>query len=329
MGYGTNIGSSEEHVGGDITKVLFKFNYNTGTDHASKIFRVNAALKSDNDFETALSTVASGDFTKMAGCDLSALLYPYRVASGVSPTMPTMEFTEYNQSILPYHIDLDQTDKVFNRLVGPSGDSMGATVSSDYYLGDTEFLRDTDDVRSVGIRLPLMGVGWGRGTDGGNYPSNGSGIFSGDNELGTDIDPKDYIAAPIDFRYNPVDKVWTCGTTQSRGIITELYPSSGFYTAAEAQWDSNLSMWNYKPSGQVWSHDSDLGPLRELGQFSFVASGTVVSIKNTTGSSGVVNINYFENDRNKFEALIVDSWVNDVSIDADNILSDIDRKSVV
>jgi hypothetical protein len=69
--------------------------------------------------------------------------------------------------------------------------------------------RTSHDIRGVGLRLPVMCVGWGYDTDGEPVPAgSGTGKFVGEKDHGYQVDPQEYIAAPLDVRYNKERHVW-------------------------------------------------------------------------------------------------------------------------
>lgn len=320
MGFGSKEGTSDHYSDENVSKLFFKFNYSESTRHQDKISRVEGTMKSSLGFERALQTFTSGSFTTLAGCDISDIFFPYRIASGVSATMPTISVTEYNSKLLPYEIEFDQTDKVFNRLVGPSGDRMGSAVSSDYYLGDSFSLRDADDVRSVGLRLPIMGIGWGKNSARTrNIPSGTTNeLYAGETPSGTHVDPQDYIAAPIDFRFDEDRGVWTCGDTEPTTFarITSVLAASGYYYAEEVAFYPDVQQWQPKiptdyPSGwNDWPGNPN-GVLYEIGKFSNRPFGTIVEVKQSTDAYSSGTFWWFENDDNEFWAEIISSWAED------------------
>jgi len=202
------------------SKLLFEFEYGSASGTQDKLARSVGALKSSKGYDLALSSKPSGEYVKTAGCDLTALFMPFRISpTGEDRTMPFMDTVVTTVSqverINPYQSDVGQTDTLVNRYIGPSGDSLPGVVSSDQYYGDVNQLRDPSDIRSVGLRMPMIGVGWGRTVDGLSWPSGSADLlWKGEVEQGSEVDPKDYVAAPIDFRYNTARKVWTCDTGQ-------------------------------------------------------------------------------------------------------------------
>jgi len=209
------------------TKLLFEFEYGAASGVQDKIARSVGSLKTDRAYDQALSSKASSGYKKVAGCDLAAIFMPFRVASLPAfgnDTMPTVwdvsnARVDIAHGNTPFQMDTSQTDTIINRYIGPSGDSMPGVVSSDQYYGDVNQLRDPSEVRSVGFRLPMMGVGWGRGLDGRPWPSGSdTTMWAGEVKQGSMVDPRDYQAAPIDFRYSPVRRTWSCDSSQ---IIVE------------------------------------------------------------------------------------------------------------
>src|SRR5690606_18027297 len=120
----------------------------------------------------------------------------------------------------PFYYDIDQ-------LSSPSGgeggngfyyvksiasgynDSYGTVVSGPSNSLDPAQIRHNFSIRGVGLRLPAIGVGWGYDTEGNPFPPGSGSTFIGDVEHGHQIDPVNYVAAPIDLRYDRTRKVWT------------------------------------------------------------------------------------------------------------------------
>jgi len=197
------------------SKLLFEFEFGEASGTQDKIARSVGVLKSDRAYDLALSSRPADEYIKTAGCDLSAIFMPFRAASGVDANMPMLNSTQFSDRQLPFQMDLSQSDSLVNRYVGPSGDSLPGVVSSDQYYGDVNQLRDAADVRSVGFRMPMVGVGWGLDKDGSPWPSGSSeDLWQDDVEQGSLVDPKNYVAAPIDFRYNKFRNTWTCDSSQ-------------------------------------------------------------------------------------------------------------------
>jgi hypothetical protein len=71
---------------------------------------------------------------------------------------------------------------------------------------------DSTDVRSIGLRTPIIAVGWGYDTNDLPVPNENNASptekFIGGTDHGADVDPKDYVAAPIDLRYDHDRGVW-------------------------------------------------------------------------------------------------------------------------
>lgn len=320
-GYGSNFGTDKSTARSNVDKILFKFNYADTDSDQDKLFRAQGSFKNTQDFERSLSMAASGSFTSMAGCDISAIFYPYRLGSGLVASMPTSEIKSYNHTLFPYHIDPNLDGNIINKLKSPSGDYMGSVVSSDYDNMSSDFLRDPNDVRSVGFRLPAVGVGWGKTTEGLVAPSEPggqpSGLYKGGSTKGVDVDPKDYIAAPIDFRYDETRGVWTCARSESTfARITKCVAASGYYEAEQVvfwpeiqQWQTAVGNQNIYPSG--WSEEpgNPNGVMWEIGKFSVRPTGTIIEASRDLSASGTFW--WFENDNNEFWAEIISSWAEE------------------
>lgn len=184
--------------------------------------RVSVVIKDTESFHTELESMDDATYKNAAGSDLSAIFMPYQSHGGVSGSMPgfnsylpTPDPKEVNfYSILPFQWSSGANSVVMDRWVATSGDSLGSLVSAEKHYIDMDRYRDLDYIRGVGLRLPIMGVGWGYTTDDDPWPSGGAGpsgtrYFKGDLQSGWQLDPSDYIAAPIDLRYDPERHVWT------------------------------------------------------------------------------------------------------------------------
>jgi hypothetical protein len=169
------------------------------------------------------------EYRRMAGCDLSSLFLPFSTSS--SDKMPYYEIVETDgvadrstSSIgknllftygIPDHAV--SSDELFYAPLSSgwhygvvSSGGLPGTLDKNY--GICEY-RSYKDIRSFGMRLPMIGVGWGYSTDGKPVPNNSEGysssVFAGECTYGWQVAPEDYVAAPIDFRYDVERGVWT------------------------------------------------------------------------------------------------------------------------
>lgn len=276
------ISANEGNTG--ITRVFSTYSKSNGVEGYGTLYRQNKAvvtLKSEPSFNETIKSIPSGGYPSVAGTDLSSIFFPYVArSSGLAKTMPGFTYhlptsgdlsrkvaTIYD--LMPYYFLDSEHDYIYDQSLFPSGDSIKGNVSGSGYIGDPDIYRAVDDQRSVGLRLPAMAVGWGYTTWGDPYPSGrvvGSGetqrfYFKGDHPesghlKGYQVNPDDYIAAPIDLRYDPRNHVWTAPKgfwAEVSGITVPNVPSgfhywreiifgsSGTYTYGDRRGDENNS----------------------------------------------------------------------------------------
>ncbi len=228
--------------------------------------KVKVTLKDNFNYEHILITEPSGTYKLTAGCALSSLFYPFQTKLGnTANTMPGFwSFANSNprsqvptsgvislQDVLPYQWDVFQSSYMLDRYVALSGDYNSDVVSSDVSYRNTDRFRDSSDIRSVGLRLPLMGVGWGFTTAGVPFPTggvnaSGTTLFKGNYNNGWMVDPADYVAAPIDLRYDTFRNVWTSAPDQ--GVLRPcLVKQDGGTTSGNGSSRANLTYSVYKP----------------------------------------------------------------------------------
>lgn len=253
----------EQTGAGGVDKIFATFrsvsnNLPFARQSASKI-----SLKSSVSYEKALHDLSgSGIYNKIAGADLSNIFFPYETTygSGVFPcfypsgslSLPAASGRVILniEKLLPFRWDRNASGLVYYRpQCDNTHDGLNNIVGGEQYYGNTDTYRDTQYMRTIGIRLPMMGVGWGYTNDGLPFPSNteilyGSGVneysfykFKGDYDNGYLVSPDEYIAAPIDLRYNPQKHVWSGPT----GFWAEIKGSSGVYVTASGVFHSNGS----------------------------------------------------------------------------------------
>jgi hypothetical protein len=127
--------------------------------------------------------------------------------------------------LLPFQWEPWSSGYVIDRYFDPSGDANTSVISSDSYYKSSDRFRDPSDIRSIGIRLPLMGVGWGYTHENDPYPSGSiERRFAGNVTQGHTVDPSEYIAAPIDLRYDKDRNVWS---SPREGFWAEILVGSG------------------------------------------------------------------------------------------------------
>lgn len=188
-------------------------------------------IKSGSSYEATLASMPSGLYQKSAGIDLGGLFMPFESKIGdsdlpsfhntfpISGTLTISGAIGNGYDLLPFRWDSSASGYIYDKIYIPNGDgdSIDNLITGDIYYGDTDRYNKIDNIRGIGFRLPMMGVGWGLTTDGTPFPSgtNSSGemSFKGGYSNGYQIDSSDYIAAPIDLRYDTSRNVWTAGQT--------------------------------------------------------------------------------------------------------------------
>ncbi len=184
--------------------------------------RISVSLVNQNKFNTVLHNSTDEQYQQSAGADISTIFAPFKTS--IEPTESGFPRFHNNTrpislvesgiissiDLLPFEWDKTQTTVLTDRTVQPSGDGLNSLVSSSKVYVDIDRFRDISDIRGIGLRLPIMGVGWGYTRDVIPMPSgNNATNFKGNHQQGWTVDPKDYIAAPIDFRYDRSRHVWT------------------------------------------------------------------------------------------------------------------------
>jgi hypothetical protein len=200
----------------------------------------SVGIKSSEDFAAAVSYVPSGMYTQSAGGSLDNIFCCFEstvgVGSGWLPSfhdsvLPSGTFASGAAptfvDLLPFRWKNNDSNYIYDIHQSPSGsvDSLSDLISGDKYYGPTSRYRDISSIRGVGLRLPMMGVGWGFTTDGDPWPSGAprstsqSGLAFRNGELeGYKLNQSLYVAAPIDLRYDRRKNVWTT----ERGFWAEI-----------------------------------------------------------------------------------------------------------
>lgn len=215
-----------------ITKILGLITTPKGgnSDNMSKSNRANIAFKDSASFYDALKRTQDSDYILTAGSDVSSIFYPFStkiaqsgIPSFIGSLSPKQDYRINQARLMPMEWASGTQTKIKDRYISPSGDSHLSIVSSEKFRWDIDRFRDLYDQRGIGIRLPIMGVGWGYTNDGvpcpsgakpagqvegTNYPS-GTRFFKGGTREGYNVDPAELVAAPIDLRYDPKNDVWT------------------------------------------------------------------------------------------------------------------------
>lgn len=236
--------SASIHQAGGYDKLISFFSDTEGTDLSTYNSRAKVVLQQSANYEWALRFAEDGsNYRSTAGTDLSSILYPFELRlNNDNPNLPHIHEDISHRKIanvgsgirepnfadlLPYYWVPSGVDYITDRYaISASGDSMSSTVSSNKIRGDSvDRFRDPYEIRSVGMRMPMMGVGWGYDLNGAPFPpGQTSGTFVGNVQYGSQIDPKEYIAAPIDLRYDKDRHVWAPPTN---GFIVRLEKTGG------------------------------------------------------------------------------------------------------
>lgn len=215
------------NIGGGYSKLLAIFNATSLNRNAkAKSECVNIVLKESLDYEESLKSIDASGYNKVAGCDLSAIFMPFVTTSG-SPIMPSFVSNLADntsipirlQTLLPYQWNAQESGYLYLRQSSPSGDTIDNVVSANNYYGSTSDFRSVSDIRSIGLRLPLMLVGVGYDTEGNRFPASGI-KYKGGYDYPYQVNPQDYVAAPADFRYDRTRNVWTMADERLYGKIT-------------------------------------------------------------------------------------------------------------
>ena len=208
--------------------------------------KFSVSLLDSNSFYNTVSSMSDERYRYMASADLSSILFPYDTwrmhRSSIPSGLPTFygDNASFDQGIIPptqsdnaYRMNIYKlnpiewsrflsTNSTKDRWSSPSGDSINDLASWVSHRGDINQYRDMNIIRGIGIRLPMMGVGWGYTTDGlpcpsgippvgqveGTHYPKGTKFFKGGVTEGYNVDPQDYIAAPIELRFDRKRNTW-------------------------------------------------------------------------------------------------------------------------
>lgn len=235
----------------------------TENNATTKRNRYKVALKNRVDFENMLinTSESGGLYQQIAGNDLSDLFAPWHFGSD-NDSIPTVTIVEASsgevtsQNLLPFRGDTTETSGILSLEQAPSGGDSMTPTSSDRYYGSPDLYRDLSDIRGVGFRLPAMAVGWGYDFDGNPVPSGTDGKFKGEVTNGYEVDPKDWISAPIDLRYDKERGVWTTSngigfkTVKITGSSQDFNNSRYIYDFTEVEHTGEgYGGWTTKPGG--------------------------------------------------------------------------------
>lgn len=261
----------------------------SGTTAMLKSGRAVVGLKDSHSFKDTLINTESGIFQRSAAASISTIFYPYQSYWSGATEMPTFIPSAsgsndgsgyiFAKDILPIYWDNFDTDSVYDRMQYPSGDAMSNLISSEMHYGDIDRFRDHSNTRAIGLRLPMVGVGWGYTTDNMPFPSGTASSnkpkFKGDVAKGVMVDPKDYVAAPIDLRYDTNRNVWTA---PNQGFWAKIISGSGAFKWVEQRLkqDGKFEDLPYGRSGKEGNV-----PAYEANQAGAIPSGTIVWMHDT------------------------------------------------
>jgi len=249
-----------------VTHILGSFYDHSNDSLPVKRSSFDVKLKNSDGFDQVLRDSQKSDYQRYAGASVSDIFFAFSAASGASGYPTWFNYQEVSSlstgeanavGLLPFEWNPETQSTVKNLNIASSGDTFKGLVTSDQYYGNVNRLRDTHDVRGIGLRLPIIGVGWGYTlADGTPFPpaSGDSAKFAGDVNNGWEIDPKHYISAPIDLRYDEENHVWKTGgegMTKHRHLLnttTDGGPAFATFFADSLTEASGLGYANFAPS---------------------------------------------------------------------------------
>lgn len=247
-------------------------------------------------YESALTGMSQNEFKHSGGANLSAIFIPFQSRKEadempafykhIEDTPNSDGMTPALMEVLPFRWDKNRTSYIYDRWGTTSGDGLANLISDTEFRGDSDRFRDISNVRSIAFRLPMMAAGWGFTTDGLPWPSGEWGDFRTpkfkggfDKHAGWMVDPADYIAAPIDLRYDRDHHVWTA----PRGFWAKITGTSGvenvkggIYSWSEMSVDPSGALIE-KAGGRFGTFNTR--PAYEVNKNEGVSSGTVVWMK--------------------------------------------------
>lgn len=245
------VNDSDSYGGSSYSKIYAIFNGPDGDPSpASRRNATHISLKTAEGYNASVRQTGPSGYRNIAGTDLSSIFFPFESVIGSGGNLPSFDqsvnssgitpsghYTPNILNLLPFQWNPLQSGIVQDSYVNPSGDGLKDTLSGNFYTGDIDRYRNTDITRGIGIRLPMMGVGWGYTTFGDPWPSgnvssgvapyenipSGTRLFKGDYLKGYQVDPQDYVAAPIDLRYDTTNNVWT----SPKPLLVQILDQSG------------------------------------------------------------------------------------------------------
>lgn len=204
-----------------MNKIVSKFAYLAPGSGIDKLNRIDTAFIEDQSYINEID-VDSEIYKGMASTNIENIFMPFSTSGSVQ-NFP--KFYDLSQSaggstirakdLLPFKINTTGSGYYYSISTSGLDTQRGFLAGNNPY--HSEYIRHQYEVRGIGLRLPQIGVGWGYTTAGTPFPAgSGTNKFKGEYSNGYEVDPKDYIAAPIDFRYDTDRNVWTAGDSRTK-----------------------------------------------------------------------------------------------------------------
>ena len=168
-------------------------------------------------------TALGHNYTRKGMGSLDSLFRPFNVASGgyIDPDISgvIMPHFETPTGGSPDVDDLNPFSEPHDMSMFIQGDTV---PSGGLAIGYTGVANDSE-YRLVGLRSPLILVGWGYGTDGLPVPNSGDGEFVQNHRQRQDL----WKAGPLDARWDDERKVWEAGgSLKVVKLLDVLHPGS-------------------------------------------------------------------------------------------------------
>lgn len=245
--------------------------------------RFSIAIINDSDIDKSID-VSSPVFKGMASTDLGNLLIPFatsgennyyypkfdRIPDKTNPSgihaIDIMPFRIYAEGS-GFYSPIKNIKKSHSKY--PYAESQkGFLAGSKPYSPD--LVRHDYLVRGIAQRTPYIVAGWGYDLSDNPLPSGGIvGKFKGDKDKGYEVDPKDYIAAPLELRYDVNRGVWRSKRDMFLGKV--ISSSGNYYHTIEEQTCLSSGM-TKKANGKRFEL------VREINNAAKVPSGTIVVV---------------------------------------------------
>lgn len=219
----------------------------------SQVLLADFIVRDDNNFSKSnivsapIYNVAShlnSEFTKKAAASYDAIFAPYSTNPSLNGDGQMPHFTYPKDPNVQSYSDLSpfqayDAEKNFNFVL------RGNSVPDEGNLNDVE----SNVIRSIGLRLPAIGVGWGPNTYGYMMPSGGNYKVIPDHKNRQDK----HMCGPIDFRWDECRSVWSPGSHLLLGQIHINIPYRGSGQVRPMSWTPSGINWN--PRHIIWVKD--------------------------------------------------------------------------